>query len=252
MWHSVTNSSQWCTRWRRPRWVRGAWGVGGEERGARGAPGCPTPTWFATPHAAHQYARSLPLASLVPSLFDHSRPSFITGALPLASLAPSLLHHSLLPPCVQTVGGGLASGKQLAQLLRSLITGLNAKEIPTAASIVEMMNHELLTKALDQYESALAAQQLPVAEQELQEVCAWACLGVPGVCIGREGVGTGQGRGREDAKGPFYEQLLNNTHISTNHHILPTPSQTPQQTMKQTCACVCSLGRWRRPPTQQP
>ncbi len=42
--------------------------------------------------------------------------------------------------CFKVVGGTPATGAQLAQLLQSLVAAVNAKELPTAASLVTYMN----------------------------------------------------------------------------------------------------------------
>lgn len=71
----------------------------------------------------------------------------------------------------KVVGGQQLTGKTLAQLLQSLISALNAKEIPTGASLIESFNREIVAKALAQYVSQLdAAVQLPVEASALDQV----------------------------------------------------------------------------------
>lgn len=71
----------------------------------------------------------------------------------------------------KVVGGQQLTGKTLARLLQSLITALNAKEIPTGASLIESFNREIVTKALQLYVSTLdAALQLPVDSEALEQV----------------------------------------------------------------------------------
>jgi hypothetical protein len=62
------------------------------------------------------------------------------------------------------------SGSQLAQLLSSLVSALNEKEIPTSASLIEAFNRELISKSLDAYNSKVEAVQLPLEEEKLQQV----------------------------------------------------------------------------------
>jgi hypothetical protein len=71
----------------------------------------------------------------------------------------------------KVVGGQQLTGKTLARLLQSLITALNAKEIPTGASLIESFNREIVTKALQLYVLSLdAALQLPVDSEALEQV----------------------------------------------------------------------------------
>lgn len=71
----------------------------------------------------------------------------------------------------KVVGGQQLTGKTLARLLQSLITALNAKEIPTGASLIESFNREIVAKALQLYVSKLdAAVRLPIDADELEKV----------------------------------------------------------------------------------
>jgi len=80
----------------------------------------------------------------------------------------------------KVVGGQQLTGKSLARLLQSLITALNAKEIPTGASLIESFNREIVAKALQQYVAQLdSAVQLPVDADVLEQVGVheqhWSC-----------------------------------------------------------------------------
>jgi hypothetical protein len=71
----------------------------------------------------------------------------------------------------KVVGGQQLTGKTLARLLQSLISALNAKEIPTGASLIESFNREIVAKALQLYVAKLdAAVQLPVDADALEQV----------------------------------------------------------------------------------
>eukprot|EP00879_Flechtneria_rotunda_P018322 GHRR01019219.1.p1 GENE.GHRR01019219.1~~GHRR01019219.1.p1 ORF type:complete len:405 (+),score=112.09 GHRR01019219.1:767-1981(+) len=70
----------------------------------------------------------------------------------------------------KVVGGETMTGKQLAQLLQSLVVALNAKEIPTGAGLIESFNREIVNKALHLYTQKLdAAVKLPVDEKVLAQ-----------------------------------------------------------------------------------
>lgn len=89
----------------------------------------------------------------------------------------------------KVVGGQQLTGKTLARLLQSLISALNAKEIPTGASLIESFNREIVAKALQLYVATLdAAVKLPVDADALEQVCVWG--GAAGGCqCGAAGVG---------------------------------------------------------------
>lgn len=76
----------------------------------------------------------------------------------------------------KVVGGQQLTGKTLARLLQSLISALNAKEIPTGASLIDSFNREIVAKALQLYVAKLdAAVKLPVDADALEQVR--ACVG---------------------------------------------------------------------------
>ncbi len=57
----------------------------------------------------------------------------------------------------------------LAALLRKMLAALNAREIPTAHSILEAFNTELLHKCLQLYVDTLSRLALPAAEERLEQ-----------------------------------------------------------------------------------
>ena len=104
-----------------------------------------------------------------------------------AELDPKYLHQrDALKEVVQqlvkrkVVGGSVLTGAQLADLLQSLVSALNAKEIPTAAGLIESFNREIIGKALAEYARKMDAVKLPVQAEKLAEVrhmvlSAWSC-----------------------------------------------------------------------------
>lgn len=78
------------------------------------------------------------------------------------------LVHQLARPKV--VGNQAFTGAQLADLIKSLVNALNAKEIPTAASLIESFNSELINKAMQEYNHDMDTIKLPIDEQELEKV----------------------------------------------------------------------------------
>eukprot|EP00882_Tetradesmus_deserticola_P022407 GHRQ01024311.1.p1 GENE.GHRQ01024311.1~~GHRQ01024311.1.p1 ORF type:complete len:488 (+),score=152.10 GHRQ01024311.1:293-1756(+) len=86
------------------------------------------------------------------------------------------------------VGGEVLTGKRLAALLQSLVTALNAKDIPTGAGLIDSFNREAVSKALAAFSAALdRAVQLPVDEPVLDQA---------------------EERARAEALAVFREQLL--------------------------------------------
>eukprot|EP00877_Chromochloris_zofingiensis_P014120 jgi/Chrzof1/8962/Cz03g31040.t1 len=82
------------------------------------------------------------------------------------------LVHQLARPKV--VGNQAFTGAQLADLIKSLVNALNAKEIPTAASLIESFNSELINKAMQEYNHDMDTIKLPIDEQELEKADATA------------------------------------------------------------------------------
>jgi hypothetical protein len=94
-----------------------------------------------------------------------------------AELDPRYLHQrDALKQLVQqlvkrkVVGGSVLTGTQLADLLQSLVAALNAKEIPSAAGLIESFNREVITKALAEYARRMDEVKLPLQVEKLAEV----------------------------------------------------------------------------------
>lgn len=74
------------------------------------------------------------------------------------------------------VGGQPLTGKTLARLLQSLVTALNAKDIPTGAGLIESFNREIVSKALQMYQQKLDdGVKLPADEAALDQVGLGSC-----------------------------------------------------------------------------
>jgi hypothetical protein len=71
------------------------------------------------------------------------------------------------------LAGEPVTGEQLADLLQSLVSALNAKDIPTAAGLIESFNREVITKALAEYSKHMDALKLPMPEAQLGQVGPW-------------------------------------------------------------------------------
>ena len=61
----------------------------------------------------------------------------------------------------------MVGGAELADLVVKMVAALNSRDIPTAGSILEHFNRELVTKLRDAYAAALEAVDLPVPEEKL-------------------------------------------------------------------------------------
>ena len=68
---------------------------------------------------------------------------------------------------MQVVSGKEVSGAELANLVVRMVEALNSREIPTAGSILEHFNRELVTRVRDAYAATLDAVVLPVAVEKL-------------------------------------------------------------------------------------
>ncbi|GBF99137.1 hypothetical protein Rsub_12029 [Raphidocelis subcapitata] len=69
----------------------------------------------------------------------------------------------------KTVGTQAFSGGQLADLLTDLIAALNAKELPTGASLLESFNQQLVGRALASYTAAMDGVAVPIDEADLEK-----------------------------------------------------------------------------------
>ncbi|CAK0744999.1 hypothetical protein CVIRNUC_001589 [Coccomyxa viridis] len=65
------------------------------------------------------------------------------------------------------VNGQVMTGPVLAELIETMVGALNARDIPTAGSILEHFNRELVQKVKEDYVESLEALPLPVAEAAL-------------------------------------------------------------------------------------
>ena len=65
-------------------------------------------------------------------------------------------------------GGGGLRGEEFAALTTKLVAALNAHELPSAGSVVDSFNAELVRAALDRLVGGLRALVLPLSEAELQ------------------------------------------------------------------------------------
>ncbi|MCJ1422123.1 hypothetical protein MMC29_000002 [Sticta canariensis] len=63
--------------------------------------------------------------------------------------------------------GAEIGGAQLADLIGKMVAALNSRDIPTAGSILEHFNRELVGRLRDSYAAALEAVALPVTEEKL-------------------------------------------------------------------------------------
>ena len=73
----------------------------------------------------------------------------------------------ILKLLVQMLNGKAVEGAALADLIVRMIAALNARDIPTAGSILEHFNQELAGRVRESYADALAGLRLPVEEAEL-------------------------------------------------------------------------------------
>ena len=91
------------------------------------------------------------------------------------------------------LNGQAVEGAALADLLVRMIAALNARDIPTAGSILEHFNQELAGRVREGYAAALAELKLPVEEDVLASAadaakaqaldkCAAACGCAPAAC----------------------------------------------------------------------
>lgn len=68
---------------------------------------------------------------------------------------------------LQVVSGAQIGGSELADLISRMVAALNSKDIPTAGSILEHFNRELVGRLRDGYAAALEAMTLPVTDEKL-------------------------------------------------------------------------------------
>ncbi|CAL5219282.1 g1085 [Coccomyxa viridis] len=68
----------------------------------------------------------------------------------------------------KSVNGQVMTGPVLAELIETMVGALNARDIPTAGSILEHFNRELVQKVKEEYIEALEALTLPVEEDRLE------------------------------------------------------------------------------------
>ncbi|KAK9868066.1 hypothetical protein WJX84_001038 [Apatococcus fuscideae] len=68
----------------------------------------------------------------------------------------------------KVVNGAALNGTGLARLIEQMVTALNARDIPTAGSILEHFNKELMYKVQEEHERRLGQVQLPADEGALQ------------------------------------------------------------------------------------
>ncbi|CAL8460728.1 g259 [Coccomyxa elongata] len=68
------------------------------------------------------------------------------------------------------VNGEVMTGPGLAKLVETMVGALNAREIPTAGSILEHFNRDLVQKVKETYIAQLEALALPVWEDRLEDV----------------------------------------------------------------------------------
>lgn len=76
----------------------------------------------------------------------------------------------------KVVQGVALDGPALATLVSEVVTALNAREIPTAGSLVEYFNRELVGACRDQFTTALAGVKLPVETSTLSSAAATAAV----------------------------------------------------------------------------
>ncbi|KAK9834025.1 hypothetical protein WJX81_004222 [Elliptochloris bilobata] len=68
----------------------------------------------------------------------------------------------------KVVGGTVLTGPALAELVDTMVGALNARDIPTAGSILEHFNRDLVYKVREEYTSALERAALPMEEAQLE------------------------------------------------------------------------------------
>lgn len=70
----------------------------------------------------------------------------------------------------KTVAGHVLSGSDLADLIVKTVTALNEREIPTAGSLVQYFNRDLVSKCKDRYVKKLAKHNLPMEDEDLRRI----------------------------------------------------------------------------------
>ena len=81
------------------------------------------------------------------------------------------------------MNGEEVGGEQLAQLVSKMVEALNSRDIPTAGSILEHFNRELVTRVRDTFAAALDAIALPVREEKLDTAASQAYEEAIGRCM---------------------------------------------------------------------
>lgn len=94
-------------------------------------------------------------------------PKYVRQRAALQQLVTSLAHP-------KAVRGELMTGAGLAMLIERMVTALNSRDIPSAGSMLEFFNKELLFSCRDQYAEQLARLALPVDEAGLEKAHAAA------------------------------------------------------------------------------
>lgn len=103
---------------------------------------------------------------------------------------------------MQVISGEQVGGRELADLLSRMVAALNSREIPTAGSILEHFNRELVARVREQYATTLEAIDLPIPQEKLDVAATLAHTeafrrhaGLPWQCTPYAGPPVGLGSG---------------------------------------------------------